>query len=267
MASKNYQNHTYTTAKQRLEKSNKQGRPRVRLTPNTYLEWSPKNDKSIDVWLHRTIIVHFNPDGTTVYNSGGWRTDVTRRRMEECGLPNVVLSVKDHQMLLTVRGNRRKDGTRIVKTVAFEDGIIVGKRGGLTLPSGGSKREAKRQLKLRKSVKKYCDDYIEALSKGEVPAPGLGDCMMCSFRDKDGVTMGDLGHHDHLLEHIKESYYVPSLLANAIKEDRCLAPIATMGLSYWWSGEERAKTFASFALQPLKKSLRKYLHQRLDLAM
>ncbi len=266
MTSRNYQNHTYTAAKQRLEKSNKQGRPRVRLDRNTYMEWSPKGDKGIDIWLHSTIIVHFNPDGTTVYNSGGWRTDTTRRRMEEYGLPNVTLSVKNHQMLLTVRGNLRKDGTRTSKTVAFEDGIVVGKRGGLTIPSGGSKREAKKQAKTRKMVKKYCDDYIAALSDGKVPAPGLGDCMMCGFKDKDGVTMGDHWGHAHLIKHIKEKYYVPSLLANAIKEDRGLPPIATMGLSYWWAGEEQAKTFCSFALQPLKKSLRKYLHKRLDLA-
>ena len=60
---------------------------------------------------------------------------------------------------------------------------------------------------------------MKKIEAGELPAPSGGDCWCCSMKNEKGICLGDLSdNNQHLLDHMKERYYVPSLLVNAIKE-------------------------------------------------
>ena len=75
-------------------------------------------------------------------------------------------------------------------------------------------REWRRTLRL---IRKYVDGFKVAAGCGEVAAPGGGDCFFCLMRNKDNHPLGDaIGDDSHLVEHIREGYYVPSMLINAI---------------------------------------------------
>ena len=69
---------------------------------------------------------------------------------------------------------------------------------------------------LSKAILKYAKGYAAALFAGEVEAPGTGDCFYCGLRTEEGQTLGDaMEDTAHLLDHIEEGYYVPSLFVNA----------------------------------------------------
>jgi hypothetical protein len=56
------------------------------------------------------------------------------------------------------------------------------------------------------------------IENGELELPSGGDCWHCSMVTEDGESLGDAtGDIDHIVSHIAEDYYVPSLLFNALK--------------------------------------------------
>jgi hypothetical protein len=68
---------TYQEAKEKLGT-----RTSRKLENNTYLITDGQN---IAVKLHATNVLTFTPQGTVIYNSGGWRTKTTRDRMNAYG--------------------------------------------------------------------------------------------------------------------------------------------------------------------------------------
>ena len=72
---------------------------------------------------------------------------------------------------------------------------------------------------MKQRIDKYVDAYIAELRKG-MPMPSSGDCWYCLMRDADGKVLGDLsdGGVSHLLAHMEDRYYVPSLAINALRE-------------------------------------------------
>lgn len=74
------------------------------------------------------------------------------------------------------------------------------------------------QMALRRRIRKYAEAYTTALKAGKVPKPGAGDCFFCQLRSQDGKTMGEaFNDPGHIREHIRERYYVPSLLLRAVE--------------------------------------------------
>ena len=64
-------------------------------------------------------------------------------------------------------------------------------------------------------IKTYVNGFINDIKTNGLEAPSGGDCWGCCMVDDSGKTvMGD----DHLLNHIDDKYYVPSLLYNSLKE-------------------------------------------------
>jgi hypothetical protein len=68
---------TYQEAKEKL--GNRTSR---KLANNTYLILDGQN---IAVRLHATNVLTFTPQGTVIYNSGGWQTRTTKERMNAYG--------------------------------------------------------------------------------------------------------------------------------------------------------------------------------------
>lgn len=121
--------------------------------------------------------------------------------------------------------------------IPFYDGIVVDSEGYAdrlrqTGPSPAKLRRHEAAVeRMKKRIEKYIDGYIKALTKGDLPMPGAGDCWYCALRTSEGVPMGDAAqtlhpdgsltvqpNHEHLISHMEERYYVPSLAVNAIRE-------------------------------------------------
>ncbi len=82
---------------------------------------------------------------------------------------------------------------------------------------------------LRKRVRAYAAGFEAAWIAGEIGAPGAGDCFFCSMVD---TTTGEpITDHTHVLSHLDEGYYVPSLLWHAIKSRGYADPAFTW--HYW----------------------------------
>ena len=143
----------------------------------------------------------------------------------------------------------------------FEDGITIHLLDD-TVSGMGELSDVKKSHKLSRQINKYAQGYVTAFINGDVPAPSGGDCWGCCLVDKDGKTgMGS----DHLLDHIDEEYYVPSLLVNAIKEFP-IAPMATWVIGEKWYDNQEVEFAYDVFLEQAKKSIVKYMKRQLKLA-
>lgn len=86
----------------------KTNRKERKIGNNTYAEI--EYDNSISVRLHGTDVVRFYPNGLVKLNSGGWRTQTTKDRINKYSPVRVFQ--RNHEWFL-------KDGT------PFEDNILV----------------------------------------------------------------------------------------------------------------------------------------------
>ncbi len=63
---------------------------------------------------------------------------------------------------------------------------------------------------MKRERAKYLTAFCDLLKRAELPKPGPGDCWFCLGRMPSSV--------DHIIGHMLESYYVPSLMYNAFVE-------------------------------------------------
>jgi len=241
----------YTTAKQKLGT-----RDSRKLCNNTYLQ--RRADGNIAAKLHGTDVLTFKPDGSVVYNTGGWRTNTTIDRVNGYGADG--RWIWRDKGVWTI-GNRDK-------RVLYKDGVTITKRGRII--GGGTLRESKAALKLKKQVNAYCQAFALALVDGKVKPPGAGDCMYCHLVTVDGhEPMGDaFKSYDHIRLHIKENYFVPSLLERAVTAP--YAPISIIAKSVigdMWAGKPIEGGWRGIVISQVTRSLRKYIKHRLGLVM
>ena len=158
-----------------------------KLGNNTYLV--VRDDGGFGVRLHNTqVVIHY--EDRVVLNSGGYKTVTTKERMNKYTTFNIC----------------QKNYVWYVNGVTFADNMTIYNNGLIE----GKAKDSTEITKLIKKVKQYSKEYSEAFMSGKVGKPGSGDCWGCFLvSKKDGNTI--LGK-DHILNHIKENYYVPSML-------------------------------------------------------
>lgn len=169
---------------------------------------------TIAVRYQATDVVTYHRDGRIVLDSGGWRTATTKERM--CAYSPAIVGQSNGVWYI---GRPWADE----HCELYFDGATFDERGHLLNPRPAGERErleaAKR--KVDRMVAKYVRGWKAHLYEvREVERPSTGDCWYCLMRTEDGETLGDKAHSDHLLSHMEERYYVPSLLVNAIEERR-----------------------------------------------
>lgn len=144
--------------------------------------------------LHDTDIVRVLAGGGYQLNSGGWRTKTTKERI------NAYTPARISQ-----RGGvwYMSDGS------LFEDNMTIDTDGKPTKPKQPAKYEAKLKV-IKKQARDYAKAFVVELQAGRIDYPGSGDCWYCWMFETDYIT-----NTDHIHQHIKEKYYVPSLLVNA----------------------------------------------------
>lgn len=242
---------------------------RRKLANNTYLErrfggGDRENCTAIAVRLHATDIVTFHPDGSTVLDSGGWRTVTTKQRMNEAGF-----NVWQERGVWYVGGGWRSDPCA-GDAIPYADGMRW-------IPDQakweGIGEDPKAQLKQRRRVQKFARQFIDALEAGNVPAPGAGDCFYCCMTTTNGQGLGEATRdRSHIESHMDESYFVPSLLARAVKAIP-VSQVAHQVLASYWDSSAPAdavastrRCFGDIARDQLRKSLSRYLCEQLGTA-
>lgn len=160
------------------------------------------------VKYHATDIAKLYPNGDVRIDSGGWRVPITRERIREYS------GVQIHQIegLWFVYKDGKKDLT------PYYDGMLLDARGAVIMPREETCNELlRRKHALDRIVRRYITEFNKTLKEqvektGSMKPPSQGDCWYCAFfGDKD------VGH---VLRHLAEDYFVPSLLFNAMKERR-----------------------------------------------
>ena len=203
------------------------------------------NDTTIAVKLHNTDVITYHEDGRIVFDSGGWKTPTTKERMNTYSPARVCQSKGMWDISIDhVLAN-------------YADGIIWDGKSWL-----GYGDDPKQVTKLVKRVKQYTDAYMLALDSGSVPVPNSGDCWGCLFKSSNGNTI--MGGSDHVLSHIDESYYVPSLLLRAI-ERFPVSQAARAYLSDKWAGTSNG-AFASIGREQIRKSIYRWVKAELGIA-
>lgn len=194
----------YEQAEQQYKKARTiNGEKRKKLENNTYLL---KEGEQYCVRLHETIVVRIYPDNTYMLNSGGWQTPTTKDRINKFCSPASIYQ----QSKVWYFSNGEE----------FFDGIIIANDGTIINPQPKSEIEDldKKRKKLTKMINTYIKGFWMAVKLEKIGYPSGGDCWDCSLRTEDGQTLGEMSGHGHLISHMEENYFVPSLLFNAVKE-------------------------------------------------
>jgi hypothetical protein len=229
-----------------------------------YKTWLRRRDEDVIALVHHeTDIITYHPDGRTVVDCGGWRSSTTKERLNN-HLPHGWRVFTDGGIWY-IEHMENVYHWMSEKALVYQDGVTIHPDGHIegALP----REEAKRIAKLRRRSNKYARDYIEALFAGKVPRPDGGDCWYCLMRFESGGARCELGKSDHILSHIEEKYYVPSLLARAIER----FPVSQVAMWYLygvlWGDEERnSRSWTGVAHDQLLSSLRRYVHTQLGMA-
>lgn len=150
----------------------------------------------VAIKLHDTDIVTVYDNGTMRLDSGGWLTVTTKERINR--YTNAGISQRNGIWYM-------RDGS------LFYDGMLIRPDGTPLKPRNTDKYE--RQLKaIKKQAKEYAKGYVQALKDGLIDYPNGGDCWYCLMFEKQTPNASGAGH---IRQHIKDKYYVPSLLVNA----------------------------------------------------
>lgn len=239
----------YAKAKTQIETTRKR-----KLAGNTYLF---KGEGYYGIRFWETEVIQFWPD-KTVFSSGGYRSRTTIERLNFADGFNVW----QERGVWYITAAGRLDGD--IGNVVFADGIEY-LHGPQTWRGNGP--DPKETQKLRKRVRQYAKDFVEALFAGEVPEPSAGDCWYCGMQEvKSKKPLGEFVHaKDHILNHIEESYFVPSL---------CMTACMTFGVSKaaWWALQEQwqdgkaSSCFADVGKKQIENAIRRYCYRQLNTA-
>ena len=216
-----------------------------KLQNNTYLV---QTENGFGVKLHDTIVVEYLPD-RTILNSGGWKTTTTKNRINE---------------YMPIGYIYQNKGVWYIgqSDVVFQDGCYC--QDGKWYNVGHSSKAINKQ---RKACRKYAKDFTKAMFSGKVDQPGPGDCFYCGMVTVDDKQpLGEaLKNKDHIESHIKENYFVPSLLVNACK-------MFGVSNAAWWTIQEiwqKGKAegcFADVGRRQIESAIRRYCYRQLGLA-
>ncbi len=220
---------------------------RRKVANHTYLE--RRDGGNIAVKLHDTDVVTFWPDGAVILDSGGWRTVTTKDRMNSYSGRHIWTE----RGVWYVGGGYDRG-----KAVVYADGITF-------YPDGrveGAGAPVANLSALKRRIKKYVDGFMAAFDAGEVPPPSNGDCWGCLMRADNGTY--PMGGTDHVMSHMEESYYVPSLLARAI--DRFpVSQAARAYISDKWAGTDNGAWCTRIGREQISKSIRRLVNAELGM--
>ena len=244
----------YETAKNQWDNTRKR-----KLANNTYLVKSQADD-SFGIKLHNTIIIELYPN-KTVFNTNGWRTVTTKARINEFTEFNCYQDRGIWYIGKGISWNKNFNSF-----VVFADNITYNHKASKWSKIGESPQKTQT---LRRQIKKYAKDFTKALFAGEVSKPSNGDCWYCSLYTQDKKPLGEAANNQtHIKEHIKESYFVPSLCLNACKTFG-VSQVAYSVLGDLWENIDDGKlvkAFGDIAKKQIETAIRRYCYRQCSTA-
>lgn len=229
--------------------------------------------------LHNTDILRIYQDGKYVIDVDGWQTVTTKQRLNEY-LPRGVSIYQERSIWYVNIGGYIADGS----TFTYQDGLTLTPSEDtftITYANGEKPPTKKAMTKLNRSITTYVNGYLKTLNACDLDQPGPGDCFYCQgdaglipetqfgTLSPDGTMTPGISS-DHLLSHIEEKYYVPSLLVNAIREIP-VSQVALWHIQNKMSPEQEPKrpeedaNWNSIATLQIKRTLTRYLRRKLGL--
>jgi len=196
-----------------------------------------------------TDIYRITPDNVATLDVDTWFTVTTKDRLNQL-LPGSVriYSEKGRWFLFHNVPNW-------LDKVPFTNGIRINVETREIVANPGAKKitaQDKHNERIKKLIRSYLDGLTEEkfnqILKDAKENGTAGDCFYCQFHTTDTYEpIGDaFQDHGHLLEHLKEKYYMVSLFYNAEKSAGAAHPEFRMTL-----------------LWALKRDLRRYFSKRL----
>lgn len=178
------------------------------IRPNTLkIEYQ---DGRTAIRFHHTDILTTYPDGSTVYNSGGWKTYTTKERMHDLGPAQIC----------------QRRGVWYISTASspesvYYDGVTVAAAGNILNPQADPSAEYKRVKKL---IAEYLKEAQRWFKANGIPVPEAGDCWICKgLHDPTSPP-------DCLMSHLEEKYIHGTLIYNVLKERGYRDPMILMQL-------------------------------------
>lgn len=217
-----------------------------RIVANNTIEYHmPNGEKRIR--LHHTDIIYFLPNGDIRLNTGGWQTVTTKDRLNGFSPARIYSE------------NGIWYCNYMSKEYPYQDGIILHENG--TVSNAGP--DPKDTQKLRKKVRQYAKEYIKALREGKVSKPSNGDCWGCLMTTKDGKH--PMGGADHIISHMEEKYYVPSLLVNAFERFGA-SKAMRHNIACIWENQPDKLWNMPYLWESSEKMVRRWCYQELGLS-
>jgi len=270
------------------------------------------DDGTIGIKLHDTFVVKYHENshldcincGDLIQlDTGGWKTVTTRDRMNRFCPLNVwtergvmyISAFNWHEI-----HNNKNQGIES-KVYHFQDRMFfkpndgefyIKKEGQLVKLKPYSKKDEQKKRKQLNQIDTFIRNYLNKLTSGKMDTPGNGDCLYCQFElnpdhgielgtlTKDGYQPGVFDNSSHLISHMKEKYYVPSIVWNAIRSE-CYDPDGMFGnpnmtgglsqfdkhnISCWFHPESEHKPYADdMTVRRVKKIMKQYFIKRLGI--
>lgn len=143
--------------------------------------------------LYKTEIVKIFPDNIFELDSGGYHTKTTKERINTYA-PITLYADK---------------GLWLFNGYVFEDGVKIDKHGKPTVRPVEVKSVFAKKHALDRAVKTYINGFAKDVKENGLKKPSGGDCWLCGFLPENTP---------HLISHMIEDYFVPTLLAKAVQE-------------------------------------------------
>lgn len=230
------------------------------------LKWNEMDATIYGIKLHNTVIIRYHTNGNIVIDTDGWKTVTTRDRINYYTPEWISVWQEKFIWYVGFKGKTYlfKDGMKfnpLIEEVTLNDKLI----------KPYSKEEVKAQKKLKKQVDDYVKAFIEKFINHKIERPGPGDCFLCSLKEKKSEKSWGDSDKDHILSHIKEKYYVPSLLNNAIEEDSMGLSINDKNNIAWCWKAQNWQEYHVFAMDITKRhlttTLKRYINKRVGLGI
>ena len=172
-----------------------------------------RDDGSIAIKYQATDVVTYREDGTIVLDSASWRTVTTKQRINEYTPARVI---QTNGVWYFAAPGSWSPASR------FYDKVTIGSDGQPIAPLAIVDST---DAEVRKAIAKYCRAWKTTIEAGELADPSQGDCWGCLFHPTDEdprhPTIDESNRItgiDHLVNHLREMYLVPSLAVRALAE-------------------------------------------------
>lgn len=232
-----------------------------------------RGDNEANIKYHDTFVVSLKGDGSITLNTGGWYTPTTKERINWF-MPAGWYVYQEKNIWYLSYGYSRQD----CKRYEFLDGMtlypnhpsygesVFNPHGNIMQPK--EKKKDAQDRKMLREISRYCETFSRLFMAGKIEKPSGGDCWYCSMVSvATGKPWGEESKNtEHLLSHIAEKYYVPSLLHRALKQYKGFAPIDRHNIACILQGKFSDVVYEAMTRDRIKKALAKYIKMQLGFA-